>query len=194
MLMFKKLLFAVSINLKINLLAFIIIINTCCERNMSLRSLSSRSDMRIENYTSVNYQNGKVVWKIRAKESYYYFDEKRSIAKQIVMNYYQDSKRVALIEADKAIIHTDSNDIELIGNVDIHSTSGNRLLTSKIRWNNQNKLLNTEEQVKIFRKNGDVIEGIGLRANYDLEDYEIKRKVIAITRRSDKNHRRDKQR
>jgi hypothetical protein len=46
--------------------------------------------------------------------------------------------------------------------------------------------------VRIIRKNGDVIEGIGMRANYNLEDYEIKKRVIAVTRTPASIHKKGK--
>lgn len=192
--MSKKLIFDFNPNLKSVIIFVIIMMNVYCNRRISLSVINIRPDMKVENLISINYQNGKIMWEIQAKESCYYFDEKRSIAKTIVMNYYNDNKKAALIEADKAIIHTDSKNIELIGNVDLLSTSGNRLLTPKIRWDHHTKLLDTDEKIKILRKNGDIIEGIGLKANYDLEDYEIKRDVIAITKTSDKNIKRTSQR
>ncbi|MDY6935957.1 MAG: LPS export ABC transporter periplasmic protein LptC [Spirochaetota bacterium] len=171
-----------SRNFRFYILVFIIIINHHCRRSMPLDPASFRPDMRVKNFTTFNYMEGSIAWEIDAEESSYYFNEKRSIAEQVVMDYYEDNVKTAVVNARRAIIHTDSHDIELIGEVDILSSSGNRLLTPKVRWNNQSKLLDTEEHVRIFRKNGDVVEGIGLRADYDLENYEIKRKVIAITK------------
>lgn len=152
-----------------------------CEKGSTLQNANFRPDLKVENFTTSSYHNDGLLWQLTAKESSYYFNEDRSIAENIVLNYYDNDKISAVVKSDRAIIHTDSNDIDLFGNVDMLSTSGNRLLTQKIRWNNRDKLLDTEEPIKILKKNGDIITGIGLRANYDLEDYEIKRKVIAIT-------------
>jgi hypothetical protein len=55
-------------------------------------------------------------------------------------------------------------------------------LTPGINWNNKNKMLETDEPVKIIKKNGDTIEGIGLNADYNLEYYQIKRNVTAVTK------------
>ena len=142
--------------------------------------------MTIKNYTSKNYQNGQLTLKLIARESSYYFDENRSIAEDIELHYYDKGKLAAVIKGDKAIINTTSRNIELIGNVDGISPSGNRLLTSRIIWNDQGRFLDTDEPVKIIKSNGDIIKGIGLRANYNLEDYEIKKNVRAITRDTDK--------
>ncbi|MDY6967170.1 MAG: LPS export ABC transporter periplasmic protein LptC [Spirochaetota bacterium] len=173
------------------IILFIILINIYCGRSMPFEPISFRPDMRVRNYTSINYQKGDIVWDISATESCYYFNENRSIAEEIEMNYYKDGEKAALVNADRAIIYTDSKDMELIGNVDILSSKGHRLQTSKIRWNNLTKMLNTDEPIIIYRRNGDIIKGIGLIANYDLENYEIKRKVIAITERSIHNKNRE---
>lgn len=142
-----------------------------------------RPDMRIKNFSSVNYMHGSISWELKAEKSSYYFDENRSIAEDVLLHYYKDEAVSAVVNSDQAIIYTDSNDIDLIGNVDILSTAGNRLLTSRIKWNSRDKYLDTDDPVTIIRRNGDIIKGTGLRANYDLEDYEIKRKIVAITRR-----------
>lgn len=158
-----------------------------CKRNMPFQHTGFRPDMIVTNFTSTNYQASEIVWKLEATESSYYYNENRSIAKEIVLNYYENGRIATVVNAEMAIINTNSKDIDLIGNVDMLSTSGNRLLTSRIKWNSMDKLLNTDEAVKILKKNGDVIKGIGLCANYNLEDYEIKRKVVAITRDQDNN-------
>ena len=103
-------------------------------------------------------------------------------ARDVLINYYKDSKLTAKVKSDMAIINTESKNIELKGNVDVISPSGNRLLTSLIYWDNQNKFFDTDEPVKIFRNNGDIIKGVGLRANYNLDDYEIKKNVVVMTK------------
>ncbi len=163
-----------------------------CDKSTPMESAKLRPDMRVNDFTSTNYQEGKIAWEIKARESSYYYDENRSIANEIVLNYYEDDKISTVVRADTAIMSIDSKDIDLIGNVDMLSTAGNRLLTTRIKWNNKDKLLDTDEAVKIIKKNGDIIKGTGLRANYNLEDYEIKRNVIAITKNVGKNKGKDK--
>lgn len=155
-----------------------------CSQKTPLESASFRPDMRISHFTSYNYHHSALSWKLEAAESSYYLDENRSIAESVLLHYYTDDTVRAVIQADRAIINTRTKDIELIGDVDALSPSGNRLFTERIQWHHLEKYLDTDEPVKIIRKNGDVIEGIGLRANYDLEDYELKN-VRAVTKRSD---------
>jgi LPS export ABC transporter protein LptC len=155
------------------------LVSSGCEQ--ALHKESFRPDMLVENYTTTNYKESKIDWKLEAKKASYYYSEKKSIAENIILNYYKDNKPSAVIKADSAVINTDSKDIDLAGNVDMISTEGNRLLTSKIRWNNSRNYLDTDEPVKIIRKNGDIINGIGLRADYSLDSYEIKKKVIAVS-------------
>jgi LPS export ABC transporter protein LptC len=168
-----------SLIIRIILLIFIITNNSC---DVAISPKGFRPDMLVENYKTTNFKNSRIEWILKAKRASYYFDEKRSIAENIQLYYYQDHKANATVKADKAIIYTDSRDIDLIGNVDMFSTSGNKLLTQKIRWDNKNEYLDTDEPIKILRNNGDIIEGIGLRADYNLEKYEIKKKVVAISR------------
>jgi LPS export ABC transporter protein LptC len=152
-----------------------------CEKVMPLQT-GFRPDMIVENYNTTSYKEGKIVWYLEAKKALYYYDEKKSIAENIELHYYKNDKVSAIVKADSAVLFTESKDIDLIGNVDMISTTGNRLLTTKIRWNNKNGYLDTDEPVKILRRNGDKIEGVGLRADYNLDGYEIKKKVKAITK------------
>jgi LPS export ABC transporter protein LptC len=154
---------------------------TACDKAMPLQT-GFRPDMIVENYNTTTYKDGEIVWKLQAKKASYYYSEKKSIAENIVLNYYKDSKSSAIVKADSAVLFTESKDIDLIGNVDMVSTTGNRLLTTKIRWNNKNNYLDTDEPVLILRKNGDKIEGVGLKADYNLEGYEIKKKVKAVSK------------
>ena len=137
--------------------------------------------MLVNNYKTISYKNGNIEWILQADKASYFYDEKRTIADKILLNYYKDDKETAVVEADRAIIYNDSMDIDLIGNVDMTSTTGNRLLTEKIKWNNSKGYLDNDEYIIITRKNGDIIEGDGLRADYNLETYEIKNNVKAVT-------------
>ena len=156
-----------------------------CSKRTPLEPVGFRPDMRISNFVSLNYQEGKLSWKLEAQVSSYYLGENRTIAEGVVLNYFKDEKQTAAIKADKAIMNTNSEYIELIGNVDAITPAGNRLLTTRIQWDNRDKSLDTDEPVRIIRNNGDIIEGIGLRANYNLEDYEIKKGVRAVTSSAD---------
>ncbi|HNR87354.1 MAG TPA: LPS export ABC transporter periplasmic protein LptC [Spirochaetota bacterium] len=142
-------------------------------------------DMRIKNFQSTNYQNGKLLWELAAEESLYFFSENRSVARGIVVSYYQNNKLTATVRADEARIVANSRNIVLSGNVDALMPSGNRLVTSSITWNNHDKVLDTDDPVRIVMSNGDVIEGIGLKANYDLETFELKRRVTAKATETD---------
>lgn len=159
--------------------AIVMIFSVSCEQAIPKQHF--RPDMVVENYTTTNFKDSKIEWELRAKKASYYYSEKRSIAENIFLNYYKDNKPAAVVKADSAIIYTESRDIVLSGSVDMLSTTGNRLLTTKIRWNNKDGFLDTDERIKILRRNGDVIEGIGLKADYNLEGYEIKKKVTAVT-------------
>ncbi|MBN2039129.1 MAG: LPS export ABC transporter periplasmic protein LptC [Spirochaetes bacterium] len=158
---------------------------TRCE--MPLPSQSFRPDMLINNYKTTSYKNGNIEWILTADKASYFYDEKRTIATNIILNYFKEDKETAEVKADQAIIYTDSMDIDLTGNVDMLSTTGNRLLTEKITWNNKTGYLDNNEPIRILRKNGDIIEGEGLRADYNLESYEIKKSIKAITSNIDKN-------
>ena len=157
---------------------------TKCE--MPLPSQSFRPDMLINNYKTTSYKNGNIEWILTADKAAYFYDEKRTIATNIVLNYFKEDKETAEVKADQAVIYSDSMDIDLTGNVDMLSTTGNRLLTEKITWNNRKGYLDNDDPIKITRKNGDIIEGEGLRADYNLESYEIKKDIKAITSNIDK--------
>jgi LPS export ABC transporter protein LptC len=159
----------------------IILLMLCVSCEQALNKESFRPDMLVENYTTTNYKDGKKEWELTAKKASYYYSEKRSIAEDILLNYFKDNKISAIIKADSAVIYTESKDIDLAGNVDMKSIAGNRLLTTKIKWKNSKNYLDTDEPVKIIRRNGDIIKGTGLRADYSLDSYEIKKKVIAVS-------------
>jgi LPS export ABC transporter protein LptC len=160
----------------------IIITVSSCEKTSPIDQAGLQPDMLVKNFTTSSHEDGRLVWEISAAESSYYYGENRSIAKNIILKYYEDNKISATVSADTAEISLDTNDIKLSGNIDMISTSGNRLLTGRISWSSKNRLLETDDRIKIIKKNGDTIEGTGLKADYKLEYYEIKSKVKAITK------------
>ncbi len=171
-----------SFNRYILLFSFIMISILFCEKTSPIDTAGLRPDMLVRDFTTSSYEEGNLVWEITARESSYYYSENRSIAKEIILKYFEYKKISATVRADTAIIAIDSNDIDLSGNVNMVSTSGNRLLTERISWKSKERMLETDDPVKIIKSNGDTLEGTGLRADYKLEFYEIKRDVTAVTK------------
>jgi len=80
-------------------------------------------------------------------------------------------------ETREAIIDRNSNlilkeDIVLVSYLD-----GTQLFTSEMKWMTSERRLETEEKVIVKRKNI-IVEGLGLTANPDLSQIEIKSRAV----------------
>ncbi len=100
--------------------------------------------------------------------------------KVVKTKYYDKEKEIANLRSDTGVIHTDTNDIEVKGNVLLKTTDGSRLETESLTWSNAKNKLRTEAFVKVFRGDN-VMSGYGMESDLLLENVTIKKVSTRIS-------------
>lgn len=94
----------------------------------------------------------------------------------------EDKSRVSKLSSDSARIDDVSKNMTARGNVVVVSdSSGNRLETSILHWNNSTQKIYSNEFVKIWTRN-EIITGYGFESDQNLDNYKIN-KVSGISYR-----------
>ena len=100
-------------------------------------------------------------------------ENKTYLGDSIRVDFYNDQgQHTSYLTADSGIVDNNTNDLEAIGNVYVHSDSGTSLWTQKLFWNDQTQKVTSDVFVKIVSPK-ETIEGIGFESDRDLTNYRI---------------------
>ncbi|GMN09944.1 hypothetical protein MTsPCn9_19870 [Croceitalea sp. MTPC9] len=84
------------------------------------------------------------------------------------VDFYDDKSQKSVIKADYGIVYSDTNMIDLQGNVVIESHDGKKLETSQLYWNRKDNWIFTEETFTYTNpEDGTVMDGEGMDFNRD---------------------------
>jgi len=82
-------------------------------------------------------------------------------------------EHVSLMTSDSAKVNEYSNSLEAFGNVKVESDSGLVLRTRRLVWDNQYKLITTEDSVMFTTQETDTLYGVGFTSDMDLSHWKI---------------------
>jgi LPS export ABC transporter protein LptC len=164
-------------------LAFMLVLFPGCGREKKIKPnlpLGDKADsvpnFVMENFTLKSAQKGEVKWEVNAKGAQIFELKKKAYAQGFVMNYLDEANSKTVLYGDRAIINTDTNFMEITGNVKAISGDGAVIETQKLFWDDRLKKMYTEEAVKVTR-DGTVLRGIGLESDAGFKNLEIKKQV-----------------
>ena len=87
--------------------------------------------------------------------------------------FNEDGSHISTLYSDSAIVESVSNNLRAFGNVTVISDSGYTLKSDQILWDNQYKLITSEDSVLLTDKSKNTIKGIGFESDMDLTNYKI---------------------
>jgi len=92
----------------------------------------------------------------------------------VVSDFFnEEGKHITTLYSDSAIVENISNNLKAFGNVTVVSDSGFTLKSNEILWNNQYKLITSEDSILLTDKFNNKIRGIGFESDMDLTNYKI---------------------
>ncbi len=171
---------------KILLTLFLVNISTvCCSNKQSTQKkstadtnvISNLPDTEIYDFSYKHTNKDKIIWELFSKIGKV-FDRKGIIEIEGVnLNFYKNNKPDSTITSKYGQIDEHKDILTAISNVVLTTSDGTVLYTDLLHWDNNKSLLYTEKFVKIIKQNGDIIKGIGMEADNQLEKLIIKRNV-----------------
>ncbi len=130
----------------------------------------------MENFKLTSTEKGAVKWIFNAKATQIFEMKKKAYAQNVEIKYFEDSKKYSLLTADKAVLDTDTNFMEMTGNVHLQNSSGATLQTEKLFWDDAHKKMYSDEEVTII-KEGSTLNGVGFESDVQMKNVVIKNKV-----------------
>ncbi len=139
-------------------------------------------EQTINKFTVVQTKMGKEEWKLEAQSAKIDEKEESCIVYKPWVEIYDKGEVVSVLSADKGMTYSDTGNMEMEGNVEIHSLVNDiKIRTQKIRWDSNKKLIISDDFIEEERENV-FITGWGLESTPDLNKIVIKRDVKARIR------------
>ncbi len=101
----------------------------------------------------------------------------------VLADFYNESgQHMSVLSADSAEINQRTNNLLAKGNVSVKSDSGYSLFANSILWDNQYKIIESNDSVMFTTTQGDTMYGIGFESDMDLTEWKIYRPVGVVQR------------
>ena len=120
-----------------------------------LDTLQDGADMSIGKIHQTATRNGKREWSLEAESAHYIEDKKEVILKDLAVTFYLDDGDEVYLTAQRGVLNTGSNDIEVSGNVIIKKDTY-RLVTEKLNYENKQRIIFTLSPVLLTGKDARV--------------------------------------
>jgi len=101
-------------------------------------------------------KNGRVEWILDASEAHQMKEQHLVELENISAVYYFKNNQEVRLTADRGYWHTNSNNVEVLGNV-VVNTQGYRMITDSMNLRHKNKYMFTNDQVMIFGPDANLV-------------------------------------
>lgn len=114
-----------------------------------ISSLAGDASISIDRVHQETTRDGKKEWVLDAASAQYIIPKKQAIFKDLSAIYFLKENKKVHLEAEEGILNTESNDIELIGNVVVKNDTY-KLKTEKLYFDNEKRVIYSKDPVNIF--------------------------------------------
>ena len=164
--------------MKINLYIlhyFILFLFACSDRG---EDYSPKSYLAYDNEISHPkisiYQDKHLVVRSTSKKLLKNDNDDAILVGNVVADFYNDQGlHRSRLYSDSARVENISNNLRALGNVRVVSDSGYVLFSNEIYWNNQYKLVTSDDSVMFTNLDLDTLYGVGFESNMDLTNSKI---------------------
>jgi len=140
----------------------------------------STAEQAIENFTLTHTSKGEKEWELEADRAEIYKTEGKTIVQVLKIKFYDQGKITSILTAREGVLHSQSGDMEVRGDVVVTSEEeGTTLKTESLRWDANRKKIVTDDLVRQERRNT-IITGQGLESDPQLEKVVIKDNVKVV--------------
>ncbi|MFH1823953.1 MAG: LPS export ABC transporter periplasmic protein LptC [Candidatus Firestonebacteria bacterium] len=167
---------------KFFLIIFFIFLSNCATKPEKplVRSNVPKNLIAMKGFNLIQTINGAKKIEVDADEAQVYLKEKLMKFYNVQTKYFDKGKEISNLRSNEGTIYTDTNNMEVSGQVVLTTQANTTLETEKLKWSEKNNKLFTDEHVKITRGDN-VMTGIGLESDLMLENVVMKETTTKIT-------------
>ena len=123
---------------------------------------SEDGNLKLNNFEYRDVKEGNARWTVSAATATYFEDKKETILDQVKAVFYLKSGGQIFLVGDIGVLHTDTNNMEIRGNVAVTYGEGYKLTTDRLLYDRDKELIHTESEL-ILRGEGLTTKGKGMR-------------------------------
>lgn len=131
--------------------------------------LCSKANVSISKVYQTATRDGIKEWSLEAKSAYYIDATKQANLQDVIVTFFLKDGGKVYLTADQGILKTDSNDIEVTGDVVVRNETY-RLTTKKLNYEHTKRIIFSKVPVKIV---GDSLNLAADSMNFDLNTNRI---------------------
>jgi LPS export ABC transporter protein LptC len=136
---------------------------------MLLSSIKGGADLSLGKIHQTATREGRKEWSLEAGSADYIENEKKAVLKKVFITYYLEDNREVYLDADQAILNTETNDIEFSGNVVVRNEDY-RLKTERLDYRHAERLIFSDLPVHITGADAEIFAN---SLKYDLKNNQI---------------------
>ena len=137
--------------------------------DLLLDSIKDGANLSLGKIKQTATRDGIKEWSLEAGSALYIENEKKAVLKNLFITYFLKDQSEVYIEAEQGILQTDTNDIEVSGNVVIRNDSY-QLKTRRLTYEHEQRLIISNDPVHI---SGEDVELSAATLKYDLNANKI---------------------
>ena len=124
--------------------------------------ISEDGNLTLNNFEYRDVKEGNARWTVWAATATYFEDRKETVLHQVKAVFYLKNDGQVLLIGDKGFLHTDTNNMEISGNVAVTYGEVYKLTTDRLLYDRNKELIHTEEEL-IVEGEGVTTKGKGMR-------------------------------
>lgn len=113
-----------------------------------ISSLNTKANLSISKVYQTATRDGIKEWSLEAKSAYYIDATKQANLQDVIVTFFLKNEGKVYLTADQGILKTDSNDIEVTGNVVVQNETY-RLKTKKLNYKHTKRVIFSKVPVEI---------------------------------------------
>jgi LPS export ABC transporter protein LptC len=135
---------------------------------------SEDGNLTLHNFEYRDVKKGNARWTVWADTATYFDDRKETVLDQVKAIFYLKNGGQVELLGERGVLHTDTNNMEISGNVGVTFGKDYKLTTDRLLYNRDEELIHTNGQL--------VLKGPGLTTKGQGMRLEIEKKSVSILR------------
>jgi len=135
---------------------------------------SEDGNLTLNNFEYRDVKKGNARWTVWADTATYFEDRKETVLDQVKAIFFLKNGGQVELLGERGVLHTDTNNMEISGNVGVTFGKDYKLTTDRLLYNRDKELIYTNEQL--------VLKGPGLTTKGQGMRLEIEKKSVSILR------------
>jgi LPS export ABC transporter protein LptC len=164
------------------LIMLLLLVTAGCEHKKIQPKLPTKDKIEnipnyiIQGFNLTTTEHGIKQTELRAESAQVFEMKKTIFAQKLEAKNYEKNGDITVLNADSAVINTETNSFKATGNVKINAPDGTVIYTDSIFWDDVQKMVIGEGPVTVIKDNN-VISGVGFQSDVNMRNIKINKKV-----------------